>query len=172
MKRLSILTAFIFLQTSLLFSQTINIHLSDGSISQLNLSEIDSITFSTTSNSNSLFLISEAKYNDTDNLETIVKNLYGDEYRIADWNDIVNYCNQNSPETFINSINWQVGESYSLLVTKDGNHFYNNGDRHYYITRFDHNKPGGFFAHDNIDNNYICLGSWHEISMKILVIKK
>ncbi len=172
MKRLIIFIAFSLLQTSLLFSQTINIHLSDGSISQFNLSEIDSITFSTTSNSNNLFLITQAKYTETDDLDTIIKNLYGDEYRIADWNDIVNFCNENSPEAFVNSINWQVGESYSLMVTKDGNHFYNSGDRHYYITRFDHNKPLGFLAHENIDNNFICLGSWYGISMKILVIKK
>jgi|GEM_PF-6537404 len=110
-------------------------------------------------------------YSETDNLEQAVVNEFGSNYRIADWNDVVSYCQTNSPEQFINNLNWQLGEENSFMVIWNGQHFYNNGTRHFYISRFDHNKPSHYLAHDNIDNHHIDLGSWYGLNMPILCVK-
>ena len=109
-------------------------------------------------------------YFETDNLEQAVVNEFGSNYRIADWNDVVSYCQNNSPTQFINNLNMQLNEN--LIVVWNGQHFWNNGTRHFFISRFDHNKPGNYLSHDNIDNHHIDLGSWYGLNMPILCVKK
>ncbi|MDZ4205549.1 MAG: hypothetical protein U1C46_12130 [Bacteroidales bacterium] len=110
-------------------------------------------------------------YKETDNLEQAVINEFGSSYRIADWNDVVAYCQNNSPGLFISNLNWQLGEENSLMVVRNGQHFW-AGSRHYYISRFDHNKPSHYLAHANINNHHIDLGSWYGLNMPVLCIKK
>lgn len=112
------------------------------------------------------------KYSETDNLEQAVISELGSDYIIADWDDIVSYCQSHSPEQFISNLNWQIGEENSLLVVWKNQHFYNNSARHFFISRFDHDKPTHYLAHDNIDNHHIDLGSWYGLKMKILCVKK
>ena len=123
-------------------------------------------------NSASLFVVTYFRYSEKGNLDQEVKNEFGDEYRIADWNDVVLYCQNYSISQFINNISWRIGEIYSLMVTYNNSNFYSYTNRHYYISRFDHNKPGHYFVHSNIDNNYIDLGSWYDIKFRILCIRK
>ncbi|MCK9618042.1 MAG: hypothetical protein M0R21_09440 [Lentimicrobiaceae bacterium] len=130
------------------------------------------VNISTLQTNNSDFKITRCFYTETNNIEQAVVNEFGSNYRIADWNDIVSYCQSNSPDQFINNLNWQLGEENSFIVIWNGQHFYNNGTRHFYISRFDHNKPIHYLAHDNIDNHHIDLGSWYGLNMPILCIKK
>jgi hypothetical protein len=61
-------------------------------------------------------------------------------------------------------------EGEDLLISNDGYRIWLG--RQYYIARFNHIKPRHFLAHDAIDNNFICLGSWFGVSKHVLAVKK
>jgi hypothetical protein len=44
--------------------------------------------------------------------------------------------------------------------------------RQYSISRFNHKKPEHVLAHDAIDNNFVCLGSWYGLNRHILAVRK
>ncbi len=93
---------------------------------------------------------------------------FGSTAVLADWKDIkASYGNNIA--AFCNNIGLEVGEINSAFVTRNGDYKYENTDRQYYISRFNGDKPGGYLAHDDIDNNYLCLGSWDDCTFKILV---
>ena len=115
-----------------------------------------------------LFRKSLTKHSENDDINSAIQSEFGIGYRIADWNDIVLYCQINTPSKFINDLDWASGEENSLMVTKDNQGFW-SGIRHYYISRFDHAKPDHYLSHANIDNHLIDLGSWYGLNMPILV---
>lgn len=85
--------------------------------------------------------------------------------RLADWNDIVAYYNGGgSMADFMNNLGIQGGQNYH--VTWNGAEIWNGGladgrKRRYFFARHDHNKPGHFLAHADIDNHLLTLGSWY-----------
>ncbi len=62
------------------------------------------------------------------------------------------------------------------MVTKDGEHFVpgilpgSTSNKHYYITRFDHNVSEDYTVIDDVENNYITLGADNNLQMRILGI--
>lgn len=110
------------------------------------------------------FKVTSGSYSETDNNNTACQTEFGDTYRLADWNDVVDYYNAGkSMSDFFTNLGMPApGESgaRSLQVARDGNEIY-SGSRHYFITRHDHNKPGYYLSHANIDNHLIDLGSWN-----------
>lgn len=121
--------------------------------------------------SQSKFKATSKTHSETENLEQVVKNECGDNYRIADWQDVLAY--KNNIKEFIGQIDMKVGEGEgkSLIVTNNRQHFW-NGRRHFFISRFDHSLPSHYKAHENIDNHYISLGSWYGLKMQVLCIEK
>ena len=117
------------------------------------------------------FAITAHAYDDSDDLNAAVQSEFGPDYRVADWNDVKDWCSTHSAYKFISILNWQSGESHSLLVTWNGESYY-EGWRHYYMTRVDHNPPPGYLVHDDIEDNYIVLGSWSPVTMHVLGIKE
>jgi len=118
------------------------------------------------------FKITQGYYSENDNLEDAVQSEFGNNYRIADWNDVVSYCQTHSAQAFIDQLNWELGEENSLMVTWNGEHFWDWGNRHYYISRFDHNVPSHYLVHDDIEDGYITLGSWYNLHMRVLAIRR
>lgn len=116
-----------------------------------------------------LFKVTSQQYNGRDNLEQAVENEYGSKYRIADWQDVLAY--KNNIEQFIEQIKLEVG-TLPIFLTWNGKHFHENSNRHFYIERYDHKKPDEYFAHDNIDDNLICLESWPGLKCRVLCILK
>ncbi len=116
------------------------------------------------------FAMTSNTYPDSSDLNAAVQSELGPDYTVADWNDVKAWCQEHSAAEFIQYLNWELGEQYSLLVTWNGQGYWNG--RHYYMTRFDHNPPIGFHIHDEIENNYIVLGSWSPVSFRILAIKR
>jgi hypothetical protein len=57
------------------------------------------------------------------------------------------------------------------FVAWNGQGFWNGGNRHYFITRFDGVVDSNYLVHDQIDNNIITLGSWYGIQERILAIR-
>ena len=83
-------------------------------------------------------------------------------YRLLDWNEITS-----GPE-FIAATSMQLGEG--LLVQWNGQRFYDQ-TRHYFMARHDHNPPGNFMIHAEIDNSLLDLGSWYGINMRVACYK-
>ena len=109
------------------------------------------------------FKVTSGSYDETvDNNQACIAE-YGNSYQIADWNDIVNYYNTSSSmDDFFTAVSMpSLGQegARSLQVSRDGNELYSSS-RHYFISRHDHNKPGHYLSHANIDDHLIDLGSW------------
>jgi len=110
-------------------------------------------------------------YSETANLDSIVTSLFGPGYRLADWNDLVAYSQIHDIVAWADSIGMLNGYPNGFLVTCNGDHFWNGGNRHYWIDRHDHVVPPGWLVHADIDNHFIDLGSWYDMWLRILCIR-
>lgn len=110
------------------------------------------------------FRVTHQKYLCTTDLVAAVNNEYGNEWTVADW-EHVKLLNSND----YRGIKMHKGDEY--LILRNGQKYY-SGNRHYFIAKHQGDIPGGFFVHDQIGNNYFSLGSWHDITMRILCVKK
>jgi murein DD-endopeptidase MepM/ murein hydrolase activator NlpD len=114
------------------------------------------------------FRITAGKYGIKDDLDNVIKKEFGDSYRLADWSEIKTL--EENPDKWADDLGFKKGEKNSLLVSNDGYKVWLG--RQYYISRFNHHKPKGYLAHDEIDDDLVCLGSWHELNMHVLAVKK
>ncbi len=114
------------------------------------------------------FRITSGKYNEKEDLDQIIRSEFGDNFRLADWNEILLF--NNKIEEWADGLGILEGEGNSLLISNDGYRFWLG--RHYYISRFNHAKPENYLAHDTIDNDFVCLGSWFGINKYALAVKK
>jgi len=94
----------------------------------------------------------------TPNLDAVCISTFGSEYRLLDWNEITS-----GPE-FIAATNMQPDEGF--LVQWNGQRFFDQ-TRHFFMARHDHNPPGNFMIHADIDNSLLDLGSWYGINMRV-----
>jgi len=167
----------IILFSSLVFSQSMNIHSKDGSVATFNLADIDSITFSV-SESDSIdngllfgdFGITDSTYEYNADWDTICQTIFGSGYRIADWTDLKNYYSNGGDLLYLFDGLGLTDYRNRASVKNNGNQFYSSS-RGYFAERHEHNLPSGWLAHDNIDNYLISLGSWYG-KRKIMVHKK
>lgn len=98
-------------------------------------------------------------YSESSDWDTIVKEVIGDGYRVADWNDLVNYFNAGeNMSVMMDELGVENQQNIGLL-TRNGNPVF-SGDRYYFATRHNGNPPGNYLVHADIDNNLISLGSW------------
>ena len=122
------------------------------------------------------FRVTSGKHNETEDLKQVVRNEFGSNYRVADWNDVVAYCQRNSAMDFVRMIDMGLEEQNSVLVTKSGKSFWTQpglGKRYFYITRFDHHLPTKYtyLSHANINNHAIDLGSWTGFRFPVLCFR-
>lgn len=89
--------------------------------------------------------------------DSVCKKDFGNDYSIADWTELESfYANGGNLSELVS----QTGLiDASAIVSVNGDVSY-SGSRDYFISYHNHNKPGNFLAHDNIDNYFISLGSW------------
>lgn len=114
------------------------------------------------------FKITSGKYSEREDLDQMIMKEFGDDYRLADWNDILSLGS--NMEEWADSIGLTEGEENSLLISNDGYRIWLS--RQYYISRFNHKKPRGYIAHGSINNDLVCLGSWLGLNMHLLAVKK
>ena len=117
-----------------------------------------------------LFTLTQGKYGDKENVAEIIKKEVGDNYKLADWQDLL--AHKAEIIEFIKEVGMLEGAEYSVKVSNKGECFLGGTRRHYFISRLNHNKPGYYLAHDHIDNNLIALGSWHDQKYPFLCIRK
>ncbi|MCG6912697.1 M23 family metallopeptidase [bacterium BMS3Abin03] len=114
------------------------------------------------------FKISSGKYNEKEDLDQMIKKEFGDNYRLADWIDILTFSS--NIEEWADSLGLAEGEENSLLISNDGYRIWLG--RQYYISRFNYKKPKKFLAHDSINDDFVCLGSWFALNNHVLAVKK
>lgn len=114
------------------------------------------------------FKITSEKYNEKENLDQIIVKEFGDQYRLADWNDILAFSN--NIEEWADSVGLAEGNENDLMISSNGYRIWLG--RHYLISRFNHQKPRHFLAHDSINDDFVCLGSWFGLNMHILAVKR
>ena len=112
------------------------------------------------------------------------KSRLGNQYRLADWNDLKSWVDDGGsvPDLITGlRLSWEgVGAGPSVYphdgngidvrprVSYNENGRWNNGRRHFFISRQDHVRPSSFLAHDHIDNYHITLGSWFGVGGTVL----
>ncbi len=120
----------------------------------------------------SLWKATTEYYPETANIDSIVQAVFGPNYRVADWDDMVSCSLTHSIEEWANNIGMIYGgyPASGFLVKSGGNRWW-SGNRHYWVERHNHVVPNGWLVHDQIDNHFIDLGSWYSISLRILCIR-
>ena len=114
------------------------------------------------------FKITSEKYNEKEDLDQIIVKEFGDHYRLADWNDIL--ALSKNIEEWVDSVGLAEGNENALMISNDGYRIWLG--RQYFISRFNDQKPRDFLAHDSINDDFVCLGSWIGLNMHILAVKK
>ncbi len=93
----------------------------------------------------------------------LVKDL-NDGSKIADWFEIRRYFGSSLPEELERA---GLSDKQAVWVTLNKQEFRPQGNRHYFIQRFDDGKPPDFLAHDQVGNIY--LGSWYDLDIPVLI---
>jgi len=115
------------------------------------------------------FKITSGRYNEKQDLDRMIGKEFGEDYRLADWNDILTFSeNIGQWADSIGLVNG--GEKNALMISNCGYRIWLR--RQYSISRFNHNKPGHFLAHGSINDNFVCLGSWYGLNRHVLAVKK
>jgi murein DD-endopeptidase MepM/ murein hydrolase activator NlpD len=114
------------------------------------------------------FKITSGKYHEREDLDQMIKKEFGDHYRLADWNDILGFSN--NIEEWADSVGLAEGSENALMISNDGYRIWLR--RQFYISRFNHQKPKDFLAHDAIDNDLVCLGSWFGLNYHVLAVRE
>ncbi len=111
-------------------------------------------------------LITSRKYSEKENLNQKVKDEFGNNYKIADWNDLKMIPNI---DEWISCMN--LHDKDSFIVTRGGKYTYGSV-RQYFVTYFaSGNVPSSWLVHDQIGNK-LFLGSWYGLNKPILGIKQ
>ena len=108
---------------------------------------------------------------ETQDLKAECKKQLGAGVRLADWNDILAYSEAGGsmddfitelkiPLEYANPEDIEAIPNTAYRISRNGELWWENGDRHYFFARHDHIKRAGFLAHDDIDNYLLSLGSW------------
>lgn len=118
------------------------------------------------------FGITTDKYKEDTNWDQIIQNVFGSSYRVADWNDFVQYYNKYGESGLIQLLDGlQLSDYQDAAWLKYNGQSNDTDDRYYYLERHNHNLPSYFAAFATIDNHLVDLGSWWG-ERKILAIKK
>lgn len=114
------------------------------------------------------FRITSGTHTEKEDLNAVIKAEFGDNYRLADWTEIKAFSLDN-PQ-WADQIGLAAGEPNGLLVSNDGYKIWLG--RQYFICRFNHDRPRPFLAHDSIDNDFVCLGSWQDLHRRVLAVRQ
>ena len=91
----------------------------------------------------------------------------GADYQLADWNDLFAYYQGGGSLTSLfSALSWNT--SQRLLVSRGSEGYLSGTSRHYFVTRFDGQKPGEFQSHADIGSHVVDLGSSYGLSERVL----
>ena len=122
------------------------------------------------------FAVIDVKLDEYGDHDKECKARLGSDFRLADWNDLTGYYQSGgSLDALIDGLNWKDEKTVDLgvrhpRVTLDGEPRWDDGRRHFFVSRHDHDPPGYFLAHDDIDDYRLSLGSWYGESGEALCL--
>jgi len=165
MEKVTITTFLCFILLGL-SAQNLIVHKNEGVQETFPVSTIDSITFVGANNqaqvSASDFKVTSQKYLCTDDLVAAVQAEFGSDWTVADWEHVKLLSSGD-----YGNIDMNKGDEF--LILNDGQKYY-SGARHFFIAKHEGQVPDGFLVHDEVGNNYFSLGSWSDITMRILCV--
>lgn len=107
--------------------------------------------------------VTSTTFSEKGDLNRKVKKQSGDNYSIADWNDLKSIKNI---DEWIRDT--KIRNKWKMMVTRDGN-YTSSGNRQYFVQYFANGRPEkGFLVHDKIGDK-LYLGSWSNLDAHILV---
>jgi hypothetical protein len=110
-------------------------------------------------------MLTSRMYSETVDIQNVIRHEFGDNYTIADWEDLKAIPNINA---WISCMGLQKEQSF--MVTRNGKFIY-QGKRQYNVQYFPSGKvPANFLIHDKIGNK-LFLGSWYGVKWNILAIR-
>ena len=109
-------------------------------------------------------------YAGSDDWDSAVGDELGDEYEVADWSDLEEYCDAGYDALDIMDEAGLSDYNADAFVTRDYEKTYSSS-RYYFVARHDGDPPSSFMVHDDLDSEDVCLGSW-DSTKKILAVKK
>jgi hypothetical protein len=114
------------------------------------------------------FRVSVGMYNEKEDLDQKIGAEFGNDFRLADWSELLTLGA--NIEAWADSLGLAEGEENSLLVSNEGYRIWLG--RQYYISRFNHKRPRHFLAHDSMDDDLVCLGSWFGLRQRALAVRR
>jgi hypothetical protein len=115
------------------------------------------------SRTSAAFQLACPMFSETDDLAAKARNLFGVKASLADWRNIKAFISRYGASMFYEGIGFKEGESAMVM---NGGKRISEGNRHYYVQRFDNGPPDSWTVHDKAGTLY--LGSWYGISMRII----
>ena len=99
-------------------------------------------------------------YSSKDDVPAIVTKELGPKATVAEWEEIKKQFGQS--EASLKAFCEKVGlaPEGSACVTVGGQRFWQGSPRQYFLYRADHKKPDDFMVHDQLQNEFLLLGSW------------
>jgi len=113
--------------------------------------------------------ITDFSYEGSSDWDAKINEIFGTEYRVADWTELKDFYSSGGDLLDLFDGLYLTNYGASVALERNGNKI-SSGEYYYFASRHEHNKPGYYGAHDNIDNYLISLGSWTG-SRKILAVK-
>ncbi len=117
-----------------------------------------------------LWATTSSTYTGSDDWDSAVWDEIGDDYEVADWSDLEDYCRAGYDALDIMDEAGLNDYNSDAFVTKDGEKTY-SWDRYYFVARHDGDPPSSFMVHDDLDSQDVCLGSW-DSTKRILAVRK
>jgi hypothetical protein len=114
----------------------------------------------------SQFKLSKLRYTEKDDLNVAIEREFGPGYRLADWNDVLQYKDRIA--AFADAVG--LVENQDVLISRNGQRLLGTR-RHYILARHNHSRPSGWLVHDTIDGNLVDLGLGYGLSAPVLVIR-
>ncbi len=116
-----------------------------------------------------IYTLTTIFYSETDDLNQVAINEYGAAAVVADWNDLKTYFSSNIAG-FLDGIGiYSDSQHNSAMLKRNGQFFWESGNRQYFMRRFDGSVPGHWLVHDHISNRTLCLGSWYNLDQRVLI---
>ncbi len=99
-------------------------------------------------------------YSSKDDVPGIVKKELGPRASVADWEEIKKQFGQSEASLTDFCEKTGLAPEGSASVTLGGKRFWQGSSRQYFLYRADHKKPDDFLVHDQLQKDFLLLGSW------------
>jgi hypothetical protein len=113
------------------------------------------------------FVLSKSSLSDNDDVAEALRNEFGAEARLADWDDLKR-LHADDVKAWADELGFSVGATLGWI--QRGGQRNHDERRKYFLNRFDGIKPAYYDAHDEMGGMTLALGSWHMVKVPLLAM--